>query len=199
MKRRLSPAAILTPTWALAGVAAFASLHAAPRQPQPLPTPFPAARYEQMTQKSPFAVATSTAPPAAATPDFASQLYVDGVAHFGQTDYVAIKSRDASKPVAMFVAVGASTVDGMHVDAIRWSDQLGKSTVDVSKAGEKATLQFDEATLKESQGAPVADAGPQFPRFNQPAFANQGDGNGPPTPFPGRRFPGLRFPGRGNR
>jgi hypothetical protein len=152
-----------------------------------------------MTRRSPFAVATSTAPAAAATPGFAEQLYVDGVAHFGQTDYVAIKSRDASKPLAMFVAVGASTADGMRVDAVRWSDQLGRSTVDVSKAGEKATLEFDEATLKEAQGPPVAIAGPRFPRFNQPDFSNQGDGNGPPTPFTGRRFPGMRFPIRGNR
>jgi hypothetical protein len=190
-----SPAVILAPAWALAGVAVLA----APQPPQPLPTPFPAARYQTMTLKSPFAVASAATPVATATPDFASQLYVDGVAHLGQTDYVAIKSRDASKPVALFVAVGDSTADGMRVDAIKWSEESGKSTVDVSKAGEKATLQFDEATFKESPGMPVAETGSRFPQLNQPNFSNQGDGNGPPTPFPGRRFPGPRFPIRGNR
>ena len=54
-----------------------------------------------MSARSPFAVATAAAAATAApTPGFASQLYVDGIAHVGKTDFVAIKSRDpdAARP-----------------------------------------------------------------------------------------------------
>jgi hypothetical protein len=115
--------------------------------PQPLPTPFPEARYRQMSARSPFAVATAAAAPTAApTPGFAAQLYVDGMAHVGKTDFVAIKSRDQDK-AAIFLEVGKSTPDGMKVERVKWSSEMGKSTVDVAKGGEKATLAFDEQQI----------------------------------------------------
>jgi hypothetical protein len=168
-------------------IAAFAD---PPQSPQPMPTPFPQARYQQLIAKSPFAVPTVTAAAPAATPDFAMQLYVQGVAHMGAKDFVAIKSRDLNKPVTLFVAVGDSTSDGMRVDGIRWSDVSGKSTVDVSKAGEKATLEFDEATLKSAPGSPdAATAALQAFRPLDPRYADQGDGRGPPRPFNRPRIP----------
>lgn len=190
-------------TLTIAGIACalapLCGLPASAGTSQPLPTPFPETRYRQMTTRSPFAVATAAAPQAAATPGFAVDLYVDGVAHLGQTDFVAIKSRDMSKPVAMFVAVGDSTADGMRVDGIRWSDETGKSTVDVSKAGEKATLQFDGATMQQSAGAPMADTRMRFPLFNQADYTDEGNVHPPPTHPLGRAFPFQRFPIRGNR
>ena len=122
---------------------------------QPLPTPFPQARYQQMSARSPFVLATAATPQAAPTPGFASQLYVDGIAHVGDTDFVAIKSRNPTpgKPVTIFLAVGQSTEDGMKVDRVQWSDQMGKSTVNVSKGGERATLIFDEAQI--AKAAPM--------------------------------------------
>lgn len=123
---------------------------------QPLPTPFPEARYQRMSARSPFAIATaSSAPTAAPTPGFAAQLYVDGVAHVGSTDFVAIKSRDPDKQSVIFLEVGESSRDGMKVERVKWSDEMGKSTVDVSKAGEKATLIFDEAQMKTIAVAPA--------------------------------------------
>jgi len=120
---------------------------------QPLPTPFPESRYERMSTKSPFAMASATgAATAAPTPGFAAQLYVDGVAHVGQTDFVAIKSREPDKPT-VFLEVGQSSNDGMKVESVKWSDQMGRSTVQVSKGGEKAVLAFDEATLRAVTGA----------------------------------------------
>ena len=115
---------------------------------QPLPAPFPEARYQQMSAKSPFAVATAaSATTAAPTPGFAEQLYVDGVAHIGQKDFVAIKSKDPAKPVVIFLEVGQSTEDGMKIERVEWSDETGKSMVDVSKGAEKATLVFDEQQM----------------------------------------------------
>jgi hypothetical protein len=108
-----------------------------------------------MSARSPFAVSTATAAAAAATPGFAAQLYVDGVAHVGKTDFVAIKSRDPSQQDVIFLEVGKSTDDGLKVEGVKWSDEMGKSTVDVSKGGEKATLEFDEQTVKTPTAAPI--------------------------------------------
>jgi len=134
--------------WAplLALASSLGALAAVPEGAEPLPTPFPEARYQQMSERSPFAIATTAV--AAATPGFAALLYVDGVAHVGNTDFVAIKSRSPDQQQVIFLAVGKSTDDGMKVEGVNWSDQLGKSTVDVSKDGEHATLLFDEETVK---------------------------------------------------
>jgi hypothetical protein len=114
----------------------------------PFSTPFPETRYRQMSAKSPFSLAPAApAAAAAATPGFAAQLFVDGVAHIGQTDFVAIKSRDPAQAAPIFLEVGESTGDGMKVERVKWSDEMGRSTVDVTKGGEKATLVFDEAQL----------------------------------------------------
>lgn len=124
--------------------------------PQALPTPFPQARYQQMSARSPFAVSTAAAPVAAATPGFAAQLFVDGVASWAGTEYVGIKSRDPDNPKVLFVAVGTTTPDGLKVERVTWSDVMGKSTVDVSKGGERATLVFDESQIASAgnQGQP---------------------------------------------
>jgi len=123
---------------------------------EPLPTPFPEARYQRMSAKSPFAVASAATAATAATPGFAAQLYVDGVAHIGTKDFVAIKSRDPGAKAVMFLEVGKSTEDGMKVERVQWSDEMGRSTVDVTKAGEKATLIFDEQQI--AKGLPEQKA-----------------------------------------
>jgi len=141
----------------LMGLGAWASFAAAgsSAQPvQPLPTPYPKARYERMSAKSPFTVASAPAA-AAATPGFAAQLYVDGVAHVGNIDFVAIKSRDPDQKSVIFLEVGKSTDDGIKIDAVQWSPETGKSTVDVSKGGEKATLNFDQSTITANTAQPM--------------------------------------------
>jgi hypothetical protein len=151
MKRRMPWAELLLLGSSLTG------LGAASPPAQPLPTPFPETRYHQMSAKSPFAVASAAAAPTAApTPGFAAQLYVDGVAHVGKSDFVAIKSRDPEKPSVIFLEVGESTDDGMKIERVQWSDEMGKSTVDVSKGGEKATLIFDEQQMAQNAGAAAA-------------------------------------------
>jgi hypothetical protein len=122
-----------------------------------------------MVARSPFSVATVAGVCArTATPDFAAQLYVDGVAHVGQTDFVAIKSRDPAQASTIFLEVGKSAEDGMKVERVKWSDQIGKSTVDVSKGGEKATLIFDEAQVVAMAGALTQIIQPGQPEIQYP-------------------------------
>jgi hypothetical protein len=175
--KRTVPRAGLT---ALATGLSLIGLAAVAGTSQPLPTPFPRMRYQQMSARSPFAIASAAAAATpAATPGFAAQLYVDGVAHAGQSDYVAIKSRDPQKPVTLFLEVGKSTDDGLKVERVKWSEQMGKSTVEVSKGGDKATLAFDEAQLTTVPNQPAPAPVPQPP--GQVGF---------PPPVPPRRVPG---------
>jgi hypothetical protein len=193
MMRNLPWAAVLA---LLSGIAGLTGIAALGESAQPLPTPFPQARYQQMSASSPFVVSTAAAT-AAPTPGFASQLYIDGVAHVGKTDFVAIKSRDPDNQKVIFLEVGKTTEDGLKVERIKWSDEMGKSTVDVSKAGEKATLVFDQMTTA-SNPAPVVPSQPGTLRLppvpGRPNFPPQ---NGQP-PY-GQRFfqqPGqLQGPG----
>jgi hypothetical protein len=164
--KRNSP---MAPLLAVLSVIAAVAAMAAPEQP--LPTPFPEARYQPMSMRSPFAVASAAAPTAAPTPGFAAQLYIDGVAHAGSSDYVAIKSRDPDNHKVLFVEVGKTTDDGLKVERVRWSDQMGKSTVDVSKAGEKATLLFDEDQIASATSQPAQP--PQPGMIRQPIFPGQ--------------------------
>jgi hypothetical protein len=167
--RRALP--ILVLACGLAGTAAWCS------PPQALPTPYPADRYQPMSGHSPFAVATASAPEAAATPGFAAQLYVDGVVQVGTKEFAAIKSRDTTDmPNTLFLAVGATSNDGLKVEAVNWADEVGKSTVEVSKGGERALLSFDEATVK-SSGSVTSEGqvGIRLPTL---------PGQGRPLPFP---------------
>jgi hypothetical protein len=184
---------------ALIGLAAWAETShpgLAAQPAGPLPTPFPEMRYQQMSAKSPFAVASATAEATAApTPGFAAQLYVDGIAHAGSTDYVAIKTRapEEGKPAVVLVEVGKSTEDGIKVESVKWSDEPGKSTVDVSKAGEKATLSFDEDTIK---SAPAPAQGPVPGGVRLPMMPGQRPPGFPVNGFqPGPQFNRMRvFP-----
>jgi len=146
---------------------------------QALPTPYPEGRYREMCTRSPFAVATAAAAVAAATPGFATELFVDGVAHVGTSDFVAIKSRDMDKGAAVFLEVGQSTEDGIKIERVRWSDEMGKSTVEVSKGTEKATLVFDEAQM--AKNAPAYAQVSQGPILGTGA-GMAGPGSGPPVP-----------------
>lgn len=189
VNRKLPPLLVLAS--GLIGLAAWAE---STPPSQPLPTPFPEVRYQQMSAKSPFAVATaSAAATAAPTPGFAAQLYVDGVAHVGKTDFVAIKSRDPDQPAVVFLEVGKSTNDGMKVERVQWSDEMGKSTVDVSKNGEKATLVFDEAQMAKNASA-VPAIMPGQPGIRLPTMPG-GRPGGFPLQNRGLQQPGGPFAG----
>jgi hypothetical protein len=116
-----------------------------------LPKPFTIARYQPMMDRSPFAVATAVAAPAA-TPNFAKDLYVANAAHSKEGDLVTIAS-STDKNFKKYLST-STPVDGYSITNIDWSDKVGATTVTIAKDGQTAMLTFNEALLK----APVAGA-----------------------------------------
>ena len=177
MKRTLRPAFLPALLCCMGAIAVWAET--------PLPAPYPESRYDDMSARSPFAVATATAAATAApTPGFAAQLYVDGAARIGTDDMVVIKSRDPDQTTPLFLTVGGTSADGMKVDHVNWSAETGKTTVEVSKAGEKATLEFDEQTMKTAAqaGPPPGVPGVRLPMMpGQPRPINFPPQNAPPV------------------
>lgn len=122
-----------------------------------LPAAFTFARYQAMLDRSPFAVATAVAVPAA-TPNFAKDLYVANAAHSKDGDLVTIAS-SADKNFKKYLTTTVP-VDGYSITSIEWSDKIGATTVTIAKDGQTATLAFNEALLRQ----PIANA----PNVNQP-------------------------------
>ena len=120
-----------------------------------IPAGFPPDRYEQLVKKSPFALATAVVP-VVATPGFAANLYVTGIAKIGGSDFVSISSRDQQSKFSLMA--GETGKDDISVVSIDWSDQVGKSKVTVKKGNEFAVLEFDQALLQ----GPI-QASPQVP------------------------------------
>jgi hypothetical protein len=125
-----------------------------------VPAPYTFARYQAMLDRSPFAVATAVAAPAA-TPNFAKDLYVANAAHSKDGDYVTIAS-SADKNFKKYLSTNAAE-DGYTITNIEWSDKVGATKVTISKEGQTATLTFNEALLKQT----VAGQAPQMPQQQQ--------------------------------
>jgi len=106
-----------------------------------------------MAEKSPFALATAAAPVAEPQASFAANWYVHGIARVGETDFVTIKSRDATQ---IFSLIGREAQHGVSVASIEWSETIGKSKVILQKGTETAKLEFNEAELR----APAPGANP---------------------------------------
>ena len=119
----------------------------AARAEDDLPAPAKFARYEAMLKRSPFAVATATAP-AGATPDFAKDLYVANAAHSADGDFVTLAST-TDKNLKEYLN-NKETVNGYSISNIQWSDRVGETKVTVSKDGQFATLTFNEALLSQA-------------------------------------------------
>jgi hypothetical protein len=126
-----------------------------------LPEAYPAERYEQLIENSPFAVGTVQEPAAAPdAPGFAANLYVMGVAQLRDSegkerDFVTIKSR-ADQSTFSLSTGAAPNRDGLELGAVEWSPRVGKSKVTIRKGTETAVLEFDQASL---QAAPIAGGG----------------------------------------
>jgi hypothetical protein len=119
-----------------------------------LPPRFNFDRYSKMVEKSPFALATAVAAPAA-TPDFAKDLYIANVAHSSEGDMVTLASTSDHNFKKYLTT--KEPVDGYSIANIEWSDKVGATKVTISKDGNFATITFNQALL--SQGAPTAGAG----------------------------------------
>ena len=124
------------------------------------------ARYEPMMKRSPFAVATAVAIPAA-TPNFAKDLYIANAARTSDGDLVTIAS-STDKNFKKYLSTKAP-VDGYSVPEIEWSDRVGATKVTIQKDGQTASLTFNQALLSQSaanfvpppQAQPVQAAQPQ--------------------------------------
>ena len=111
-----------------------------------LPKPFSFARYQAMSDRSPFAVATAVAGPAE-TPNFAKDLYVANAAHSREGDLVTIAS-STDRNFKKYLTT-TTLVDGYGISNIEWSEKVGATKVTVTKDGQSATLSFNEALLRQ--------------------------------------------------
>jgi hypothetical protein len=144
-----------------------------------LPPRFNFDRYSKMLEKSPFAVATAVALPAA-TPDFAKDLYVANAAHSPERDLVTIAS--SSDHNFKKYLTTKEPVDGYNITAIEWSDRVGETKVTISKDGQFATITFNQALL--SQAPPsVPEAMPNEPGVPAPPPTVAMPALPVPTPF----------------
>jgi hypothetical protein len=119
-----------------------------------LPPQFAYDRYAKMVDKSPFAIATAVAGPAA-TPDFAKDLYVANAARSSEGDLVTLAST-SDHNFKKYLTTKAP-VDGYSIASIEWSERVGATKVTVSKDGNFATITFNQALLQQAApSAPVA-------------------------------------------
>jgi hypothetical protein len=135
-----------------------------------MPKPFSFARYQAMLDRSPFAIATAVAAPAA-TPNFAKDLYVANAARSKDGDLVTIAS-SADKNFKKYLTTNAPE-DGYSITSIEWSDKVGATKVTIAKDGQTATLSFNEALLRQplasgqnAQPQQVVQAQPIVPPAN---------------------------------
>jgi hypothetical protein len=171
-----------------------------------VPKPFTFARYQAMLDRSPFAVATAVAAPAA-TPNFAKDLYVANAAHSKDGDFVTIAS-SADKNFKKYLTTNTPE-DGYTITNIEWSDKVGATKVTIAKDGQTATLTFNEALLKQSVATgqppqvqvpqPNVQAQPIIPppvtAQPQPNFQQQQQQQQRPAPIPQLPTPPPRVRG----
>jgi len=131
-----------------------------------LPPLFTYDRYSKMVEKSPFAIATAVAAPAA-TPDFAKDLYVANAARSPDGDLVTIAST-SDHNFKKYLTTKAS-VDGYSIANIEWSERVGATKVTISKDGNFATITFNQALLQQSTpnaalaSRPLTPSAPNLP------------------------------------
>ena len=137
----------LLPLLALIGSPALALENA-------VPAPFPADRYEKMAEKSPFALATATAPPVVPQAGFASSWYLTAVGRDPQgQNFATIKAQDGSVHFSLS-GNEANPETGVSLASINWSDTWRESKAIIKKGTETAEISFSK------EEAPVIVAQP---------------------------------------
>lgn len=163
-----------------------------------IPNRFNFDRYQAMLDRSPFAVATAVALPAA-TPDFAKDLYIANAAKSSDGDMVTLAS-SSDKNFKKYLST-KQPEDGYSIANIEWSDRVGATKVTISKDGKFATLTFNQALLSQPTTnalpppgviVPPAGSAPAQTYFPKPAPI-------PSLPTPPPRVRGVipRNPGGG--
>lgn len=155
-----------------------------------IPARFNFERYQAMMDRSPFAVATALALPAA-TPDFAKDLYIANAAKSSDGDMVTLAS-SSDKNFKKYLSTKQSE-DGYSIANIEWSDRVGATKVTISKDGKFATLTFNQALL--TQPGPNAQPPPPA-AIIQPASSIPVQTTFPkPAPIPSLPTPPPRIRG----
>lgn len=145
------------------------------------------ARYEAMMKKSPFAVASAVAVPAA-TPNFAKDLFIANAARTADGDLVTVAST-TDKNLKLYLTTKES-VDGYSIPNIDWSDRVGETKVTITKDGQTATLTFNQALLSQGVTNPAPPQQPQQPV--QPLIPQATSAMAPVPQFnPGAPRPGI--------
>lgn len=136
-----------------------------------IPSAFPPERYEALIARSPFALATPAAPPAApADKGYAEGWYVSGLARLDGADFVTIKSRDQSVQFSLFG--NEPGANGVALERVAWSPEIGRSTVTIKKDGQVATLEFNQAEIQAPATAPAPP--PPLQAGGRPGGINNG-------------------------
>ena len=143
-------------------------------------------RYKGMLEHSPFAGAT-TAVATAATPNFAKDLYVANAAKALGCDTATIGST-TDKEFKKYLTTCSGPVDGYSIASIEWSDKVGETKVTISKDGQFATLNFNQALLAQPLPNKPGPGVPQVP-VPQPTFPKPFQ---IPTPFVPAPTPHVR-------
>lgn len=125
-----------------------------------IPPRFNFDRYQAMLDRSPFAVATAVALPAA-TPDFAKDLYVANAAKSPDGDMVTLAS-SSDKNFKKYLST-KQPEDGYSIANIEWSDRVGATKVTISKDGKFATLTFNQALLTQPGPNPMPPSAAPMP------------------------------------
>lgn len=130
------------------------------------------ARYQVLVDRSPFAVATAVAAPAA-TPNFAKDLYIANAARSPDGDLVTLAS-SADKNFKKYLTT-TTPVDGYSISNIEWSEKVGATKVTIAKEGQFATLTFNQALLTQPiASGPAQPAQPAQPIVPPQGMPNQG-------------------------
>ena len=169
--------------FALAWVSHLLALDDIPKRP-------PFDRYSAMMSKSPFAVATAVAAPAA-TPNFAKDLYVANAARLPDGDMVTIQSA-IDRNLKEYLTTKGPNEHGYAVSNIEWSDKPGQTKVTISKDGQFAALAFNQALMATAPSAGAPSQGiiaPGQPPVPAPVYVPPKPPNavGLPTPPPHTR------------
>jgi hypothetical protein len=139
------------------------------------------ASYKAMLDRSPFAVASAEAAPAAA-PDFARDWYVANAARLENGDLVTIAST-TDKNFKEYLTTKEPNEHGIAISEIKWSDRLGETKVTVTKDGKSATLGFNQALLSQpAQNPALPMVNPAM--MQQPAMLPQQPFIKGPAPIP---------------
>ena len=123
-----------------------------------LPAAEPIERYQAMIDRTPFALATQSAPvaPLADTAGFAKDLVLTGIVRLSQGEYISLASRDFSQRFGF--ATGES-YNGISVVSVAWAEGIGKTKVTLKRGTEYGVVGFDEAVMR----SPAADGQPPQP------------------------------------